>query len=121
MGGIGVKGAGAPADTPEPRWTDDDPITNEYISYASKGWSVSFLPGSSNRSVLTDNFPSDTAIACDDTRDPPNHRDGFNVLFADTHVEFLSDQRFDTSQMGNTFSTGDPPSGGQDPLDMITN
>ena len=115
-GGIGVKGS--PTGTvAEPGWDSDDDIgQNSFISYASKGWAVSKIFGSLNSSVLTDNLPSDTVIACDDTRDPANHRDGFNALFADTHVEWLSESRFDTSQTGATLGPG-----GEVPFDMVCN
>jgi len=122
-GGIGQTSTGAPADVPEPRWTTHDPQNNHYISYASKGWKVSYLPNSrqnAERSVLTDQFPSDTVIACDDTVDPPNHRNGFCVLYADSHVDFLSDTRFSVFEEGEdgrqTLGIG-----GEPPLDMVCN
>ena len=115
-GGIGQKG-GAPAEVPKPRWKKHDPKNNHYISYASKGWKVSFLPNSRRgaaRSALTDQFPSDTVIASDDTVDPPNHRKGFYVLFADSHVDFLSDPKYIVAEENG--AVGRVP-----PLDMICN
>ena len=123
IGGIGQRG-GAPAGVPKPRWTEHDPMNNHYISYASKGWKVSFLPNSradASRSVLTDQFPSDTVIACDDTLDPPNHPNGFCVLFADSHVDFLSGTRFSVSEEGDADGKPTLGKGGQPPLDMVCN
>ena len=122
-GGIGQTSSAAPAEVPKPRWTSADPQNNHYISYASKGWKVSYLPNSranAERSVLTDQFPSDTVIACDDTVDPPNHRNGFCVLFADSHVDFLSDTRFDVSEEGSA-QGATLGIGGEPPLDMVCN
>ena len=116
IGGIGQ----VPQDTggkefPTPRWqSDDDPAGNHFISYASKGWKVSYRPGESAPSALTDALPSDTIIASDDTADPPNHRNGFNVLYADTRVEFLSRANLCVDEEGG--SVGKDP-----PLDMLCN
>ena len=124
IGGIGQTSTAAPAEIPKPRWTEHDPMNNHYISYASKGWKVSFLPNSradASRSVLTDQFPSDTVIACDDTLDPPNHPNGFCVLFADSHVDFLSGTRFSVSEEGDADGKPTLGKGGQPPLDMVCN
>ena len=115
-GGIGVD---VPSGTaPSTRWTSDDAEGNHYISYASKGWKVSFLPGSQGnedeKSVLTDVFPSDTTIACDDTVDPANHRNGFCTLYADTHVDFLSDPRLHVSEDDGAVMD-------EQPLDLLCN
>ncbi len=113
-GGIGQTSSSAPADVPKPRWTKHDPQNNHYISYASKGWKVSYMPGSDKPEALIEELPSDTVIASDDTVDPPNHRNGFCVLFADSHVEFLSDAKYIVTEE-------DGAVGREPPLDMICN
>jgi len=116
MGGIGQPGT--PQNAVTPNWKTDDSAANHWISYASKGWKVSYLPGSPNQTVLTDVFPSDTVIACDDTVDPPNHRNGFCVLFADTHVEFLSEPRLPVTAARHPLGGGPNV---QPPLDLVCN
>ena len=110
VGGVNQRG-NAPANVPEPNWGP------HVISYASKGWKVSFLPnsrGGAERFALTDQFPSDTIIASDDTVDPPNHTNGFCVLYADCHVEFLTDAKYVVTEENG--AVGRVP-----PLDMICN
>ena len=103
-----------PPGVPESRWLPNDTSNHHFISYASKGWKVSYLPGSTIRSVLTDNLPRDTVIACDDTAGKRNHREGFNALFADLHVEWISGPQFDvTEKNGSVMRTP--------PLDMVCN
>jgi len=110
VGGIGQRGS-APPDVPAPRWKSDKG-PNHFISYASKGWKVSFSPGSTQRSALEDVFPSDTVIACDDCTGPPHHRGGFCVAFADTHVEFISDPKLNVTEKNGSV-------GRDAPLDMV--
>ncbi len=107
IGGVNQRGS-APAGVPEPDW---GPHT---ISYASKGWKVSYMPGSRRPEPLIDLLPSDTIIASDDTTDPPNHKDGFCVLFADSHVEFLSSSKYIVTEKNG--AVGRVP-----PLEMICN
>ena len=107
IGGINQRGS-APADIPEPDW---GPHT---ISYASRGWKVSYMPGSGKPEPLIDLLPSDTIIASDDTTDPPNHKDGFCVLFADSHVEFLSASKYIVTEKNGAV-------GRVAPLEMICN
>ena len=113
-GGIGQISTATPAEVPKPRWAKYDPKNNHYISYASKGWKVSYTPGTGKREALIDEFPSDTIIASDDTVDPPNHRGGFCVLYADSHVDFLSDRKLIVTEENG--AVGRVP-----PLDMICN
>ena len=113
-GGIGQISTATPAEVPKPRWAKYDPKNNHYISYASKGWKVSYTPGTGKREALTDQFPSDTVIASDDTVGQPNHRRGFCVLFADSHVDFLSDAKYIVTEENG--AVGRVP-----PLDMICN
>jgi len=114
IGGIGQTSSSARGKIPKPRWTKHDPKNNHYISYASKGWKVSYIPGSAKPEALIDELPSDTVMACDDTVDPPNHRNGFCVLFADCHVDFLNDAKYIVTEENGT--VGRVP-----PLDMICN
>ena len=115
VGGL-ILGDDAPTGVPAPRWLADDTTAHNYISYASKGWKVSYPPGKTIQSVLEENIPSDTVIACDDTTNPANHSDGFNALFADTHVEFISGQQYGTDETDGTVGQGGAP-----PLDMVCN
>ena len=64
-----------------------------------------------------------TVIACDDTEDPANHPDGFNALYADSHVDFVSGQGVDTAGNGGMFSSdaGGERTGGKKPLDLVCN
>ena len=107
IGGVNQRGS-APANVPKPKWGP------HVISYASKGWKVSYTPGTGKREALIDEFPSDTIIASDDTVDPPNHRGGFCVLYADSHVDFLSDRKLIVTEENG--AVGRVP-----PLDMICN
>lgn len=118
-GGCGQDVPNAPGNATM-RWTTDPDPENHYISYASKGWKVSFLPGSQGqddeKSVLTDIFPSDTVIGCDDTVDPANHRNGFCVLYADTHVDFISDPHMKVTEDDGAVGNEECP-----PLDLVCN
>ena len=106
-GGVNQRGS-APANVPEPNWGPHS------ITYASKGWKVSYMPGSGKPEALIEELPSDTVIACDDTVDPPNHRNGFFVLYADSHVNFVSDPKYTVTEENGAV-------GRVAPLDMICN
>ena len=49
--------------------------------------------------AITEGFPPDEPMACDDTQDPMNHgkitNGGMSVLFFDSHVEYWSHNRID--------------------------
>ena len=107
VGGVNQRGS-APANVPEPKWGPHS------ISYASKGWKVSYIPGSGKPEALIDKLPPDTVIASDDTVDPPNHRRGFCAVFADGHVDFLTDPKLIVTEENG--AVGRVP-----PLDMICN
>lgn len=79
-----------------------------HVSYASKAqWTMP------RGMPLTDRLPSDTVMASDNTLATENHRDGFNVLYADTHVDFTNTDKVLT---GETGMVGNLP-----PLDLIDN
>ncbi|HUS58482.1 MAG TPA: type II secretion system protein [Planctomycetota bacterium] len=92
-----------------PGWSDKFEKPNgTHVSYASRAqWCMpKGLP-------LSDRLPSDTVVACDDTQGTDNHSDGFCVLFADTHVEFVQSNKVGNGDLG---MVGNDP-----PLDMVGN
>ena len=80
-----------------------------HVSYASKAqWTMPYgMP------LIDSYFRSDTVIASDDTDGSPNHIEGFCMLFADNHVDFLFTRE-------NTSGT-DGLVGRVPPLDMVDN
>jgi len=76
---------------------------SQTVSYAGMWWkSVT----TANGGGIRDDFPPYEPMACDDTQGGINHGDaangGMNVLFFDSHVEFLTTPRVDvTSQTGS--------------------
>ena len=91
-----------------PGWNSGFNKDGTHISYASKAQYT--MP---RGMPLTDRLPSDTVMASDNTLATENHRDGFNVLYADTHVDFTNTDRVAT---GTTGMVGNLP-----PLDLIDN
>ena len=81
------------------------------VSFASRAqWR---MPGDGR--PLTDRMPSDTVMASDDTQGTENHTDGFCVLFADGHVEWLPSRRIGHGAEGLVGQEDG------DPLDMVGN
>jgi prepilin-type processing-associated H-X9-DG protein len=72
------------------RW--DGSLTGHCIEYAGRGRSADadgqFLDGASTESFTESALGSDQPFACDLNE---NHSDGINVVFFDSHVEFLPD------------------------------
>ena len=57
-------------------------FSGQTVSYASKGRSNCF------GKAMTDSYPPETAMACDDTEGSRNHKDGMNILFFDSRAEW---------------------------------
>ena len=57
-------------------------------------------------------MPGSTVLACDDTEGPPHH-EGINVVFFDTHAEFLRDLNPNEGAAGSV--------GRQKPVDVLRN
>jgi len=80
-----------------------------HVSYASKAqWTMR-----KGMPLTSASLPSDTTIASDDTDGLPNHKDGFIVLFADSHVDFVPTDRVQPADGGLV--------GNAKPLDMVGN
>ena len=80
-----------------------------HVSYASKAqWTMP-----KGMPLTPASLPSDTVIASDDTDGQPNHKAGFIVLYADSHVDFLPTDKVQTGDGGLV--------GNAKPLDLVGN
>jgi len=104
----GKNGSKGGADN-KPAWNSEfETPDGSMVSYASKAqWTMPL------GAPLTDRLPSDTVMACDDTDGAENHRNGFCVLFYDTHVEFIHTTKVFTGDNGMV--------GNEAPLDLVGN
>jgi prepilin-type processing-associated H-X9-DG protein len=67
-----------------------DAIPSGTISYAGRCRGTSFAHR--NTAFFSEaGLMSDLILACDGNERPPNHSDGINAVFFDTHVEFVED------------------------------
>lgn len=60
-------------------------FSTDTVSYAAKGRSTYY------NEAITDNFPPETVMACDDTEGRPNHSGGYNILYFDSSAEWRGD------------------------------
>jgi len=104
----GGSGSGSTSSNNVPGYNANFNKDGTHVSYAAKAqWTMP------RGMPLTDRLPSDTVIASDNTLATENHRDGFNVLYNDTHVDFTNT---DKVAAGDTGMVGNLP-----PLDLIDN
>jgi prepilin-type processing-associated H-X9-DG protein len=68
--------------------TRAEAIPSGAISYAGRCRGTSFTHRNTT-SFMESGLPSASAMACDDNEGTPNHEDGINVVFFDTHVDFI--------------------------------
>lgn len=93
-----------------PGWNSEfEKPDGSHISFAAKAqWTMPL-----GKPITGNGLPSDTVIASDDTDGTPNHEDGFNLLYADSHVEFLFTKKVGTGDQGLV--------GNEKPVDRLGN
>ena len=93
-----------------PGWNPDFEKPNgSHVSYASKAqWTMP-----AGEPLTKGSLPDDTVIASDDTDGSENHSNGYCILYADGHVDFLKTTKVGAGEDGMV--------GREKPLDMIGN